>query len=54
MENVQTLASLLEGVDFMVILSEIKSVIPVILGPTLALIGFRKAWHFAKGQIVSA
>ena len=48
------MAELLTGVDFTIILDEIKAVIPVILPVTLGFMGFRKAWAFLKGQVASA
>lgn len=53
-ENVETLASILEGVDFSVLLAELKEVIKVILPVTIGFLGFRKAWAFFRGSIASA
>lgn len=36
------------------LLSEIKSLIPVLLPTVVGFLGFRKAWSFLKGQIKSA
>lgn len=49
--TVQTLSELISGVDFTVILTEIKALIPVILPVTLGLAAFSRGWHFLKSQL---
>lgn len=40
--------------DFLVVLDEIKLLVPILIPAVLAFIGFRKAWGFFKSQIKGA
>lgn len=47
-------ATALADVDFAGVFADIKSIIPIIAGPVVGFIGFRKAWGFLKGQLRGA
>lgn len=47
-------ANALSGVSFTDVFSGITSIIPIIIGPIIGFIGFRKGWAFLKSQIKGA
>lgn len=52
--GLRKMADIVTADMFSGLLSEIKSLIPVLLPTVIGFMGFRKGWAFLKGQIKSA